>query len=125
MTQPVFSREKRTVLAGQIATIFRSWKLTPEERAWALGFRRGSKLSLRRYENGGAIVNKTDVLWRAGCLLDISRLLLSMDPDHGSEWIRKPCVPLENKRPVELLKHIESMLYVRSMLINRASLGIK
>lgn len=114
-------RDHRQALARMTMVLFDHWNLPVEERLALLGLSGESRVSLKRYREGGAFSDNRDLLDRVGHLLAIHKSLRIIFPknlDLAYRWISSRNKQFNNMTPVEVVRRygFTGLVMVRSYL---------
>jgi len=115
------SRDQRQALARMIMNLLEHWQLTAEDQLALLGLNPESRVSLKRYREGGALSDNRDLLDRAGHLLAIHKSLRIIFPQNRElayRWMSTRNHNFQLMTPVEVVKQygFTGLLMVRSYL---------
>jgi hypothetical protein len=104
-----------------IMNLFDHWKLPGEDQLVLLGLSPESRVSLKRYREGGALSDNRDLLDRVGHLLAIHKSLRIIFPQNlelAYRWMSTRNKNFKNITPVEVVKQygFTGLVMVRSYL---------
>lgn len=116
-----YSRENREALAASLLRLFDHWRLSSDQQLTLLGYSRGSRATLKRLREGGALPASRDALDRAGHLLGIHkslRLIYPRNPAARYGWITSRNRDFGERSPLAVIeKHgLPGLLMVRTYL---------
>jgi hypothetical protein len=115
------SRDQRQALARMIMKLLEHWQLSTEDQLALLGLSPESRVSLKRYREGGALSDNRDLLDRVGHLLAIHKSLRIIFPQNRElayRWMSTRNNNFQRMTPVEVVKQygFTGLLMVRSYL---------
>jgi len=100
------SHQNRVALAKMVLKLFELWSLEPEEQLKLLGYKRASKYSFSRLQNGAPIPSSEETLKRIGKLLSIHKALRIIYP-HNRDlcylWVKRRNRAFGDKTPLEIM----------------------
>lgn len=114
-----FTEEDRKIFAKRIIGVFKSWGLSTNEQAIALGISASGRSTISRYAKGCPVAANHDLLWRIGNILAIFRLLRSYNinrPDRADKWVTTPNAYLDGARPVDFMRNPDGVGAIRAWL---------
>ena len=114
-------RDQRQALARLVMNLLDHWKLPGEDQLVLLGLNPESRVSLKRYREGGPLSDNRDLLDRVGHLLAIHkslRIIFPQNIDLAYRWMSTRNKNFKNMTPVEVVKHygFTGLVMVRSYL---------
>jgi len=102
-----YSHTNRAKLATMVTRLFDHWEIEQSEQLALLGLSEGSRSTLHRYRQGGALAPNRDLLDRVSHLLGIHKSLRILYPnnrDLAYRWPKAPNKRLDNMTPVEYVR---------------------
>ena len=115
------SRDQRQALARMVMKLLEHWQLSAEDQLALLGLSPESRVSLKRYREGGALSDSRDLLDRVGHLLAIHkslRILFPQNRELAYRWMSTRNNDFQRLSPVEVVKQygFTGLVMVRSYL---------
>lgn len=121
LKKDLYNPENRATLASAILRLFEHWGLSPDQQLALLGYQPGSRATLKRLRDGGALPASRDVLDRAGHLLGIHkslRLIYPRNPEARHGWITSRNRDFDDRSPLEVADEygLPGLLMIRTYL---------
>lgn len=121
LRKDLYSPDNRAKLARAILRLFEHWGLSADQQLALLGYQPGSRATLKRLRDGGALPASRDVLDRAGHLLSIHkslRLIYPQNPEARYGWMTSRNRDFDDRSPLEVPDEygLPGLLMVRTYL---------
>lgn len=117
----LYSPENRAALTRAVLRLFEHWGLSSDQQLALLGYQPGSRATLKRLRDGGALPASRDALDRAGHLLGIHkslRLIYPRNPEACYGWMTSRNRDFGERTPAEIADQygLPGLLMIRTYL---------